>query len=122
MTDEDVVARVGVMFGRRVSSWQPRNSLWQRTFIVRVTGAKAVAWMIALRPLLGQRRQSQIDDAVASYAPRSNTLLDDDAAGEALASLRAGASVRAVAARFGTTIWCMYDLRAGRTHRHQPRA
>jgi hypothetical protein len=77
--------------------------------------------MIALRPLMGRRRRSQIDEAVAGYAPRSNTLLDDDAARNALSSLRAGESVRAVAERFATSIWCMYDLRAGRTHKHLPR-
>jgi hypothetical protein len=121
MTDEDVVARVASMFGRKLGSWQPRDARWQRTFIARVTGAKAVAWMTALRPLMGQRRRSQIDQAVASYAPRPTALLDDDTARDALRSLRAGASVHSVAQRFGTSIWCMYDLRGGRTHKHLPR-
>ncbi len=121
MTDEDVVARAALMFGRKVSSWQSPNPRWQRTFIVRLKGIKAVAWMTAVRPLMGQRRQMQIDQAVASYAPGQVALLDDDAARRALALLAGGASVKDVAARFGTSIWCIYDLRGGRTLKRLPR-
>ena len=32
-----------------------------------------------------------------------------------------GESVRQVAERFGTSIWCIYDLRLGRTHTHLAR-
>jgi hypothetical protein len=70
MTDEDVVARVAGMFGRKLGCWQPRQTRWQVTYVVRVTGAKAVAWMTALRPLMGRRRRMQIDQAVASYDPK----------------------------------------------------
>jgi hypothetical protein len=122
MTDEDVVARVAAMFGRRASGWQPREARWQRTFMVRVTGAKAVAWMTALHPLMGQRRREQIDRALASYEPRTSTLLDDRSAREALARLRSGSSVREVAAHYGVSVWCIYDLRSGRTHKHLPRS
>jgi hypothetical protein len=118
MTDEDVVARVAAMFGRRASCWQPREARWQRTFLVRVTGAKAVAWMTALHPLMGQRRREQIDRALASYEPRTSTLLDERSAREALALLRSGSSVREVAAHYGVSVWCIYDLRLGRTHKH----
>ena len=78
-------------------------------------------WMTALRPLLGQRRQGQVDRALAAYAPRDNRRLTDDTAREALELLAEGATVRAVAARFETSIWCIYDLRLGRTHRHLAR-
>jgi hypothetical protein len=47
MTDEDVVARVAAMFGRKLGRWQPRETRWKPTFMVRITGAKAVAWMTA---------------------------------------------------------------------------
>lgn len=121
MTDEDVVARVAAMFGRRTGSWQPRDARWQRTFTARVTGAKAVAWMIALRPLMGERRRAQIDVAVGSYDPKPVALLNDDSARDALRSLASGESVREVAARYGTSVWCIYDLRGGRTYKHLPR-
>ncbi len=69
MTDEDVVARVAAMFDRRVGCWRPPEDRWLPTYVVRITGSKAVAWMTELRPLMGHRRQMQIDQAVASYHP-----------------------------------------------------
>lgn len=121
MTDEDVVQRVGTMFGRKVTRWQARNENWQATYCVRITGSKAVAWMTALRPLMGIRRRVQIDAAVASYDPKPASLLDDESAARALQLLASGRTVRDVAEQFGTSIWCMYDLRGGRTHRDIPR-
>jgi len=74
--------------------------------------------MERLRPLMGERRKAQIDRAVASHGPDPRRLLDDERATEALFRLASGESVREVAERFGTSIWCMYDLRLGRTHMH----
>lgn len=68
--------------------------------MVRVTGAKAAAWMTALRPLMGRRRRDRIDRALASYEPRPSALLDDGSARAALALLQSGGSVREVARRF----------------------
>ena len=121
MTDADVVERVTAMFGRKAGSWQPRDAKWQTAYIVRVTGAKAVIWMAALRPLLGRRRQTQIDRAMASYDPKPAGLLNDESAREALRLLASGESVREVAERFGASVWCIYDLRGGRTHKHLTR-
>ncbi len=77
--------------------------------------------MTRLRPLMGARRREQIDRAVASYGPDPRRLLDDERAAQALARLARGESVRDVAKRFGTSIWCIYDLRLGRTHAHLSR-
>jgi hypothetical protein len=118
MTDQDVVARVAAMFGRKLGRWQSRRAGEQPVFLVRVTGAKAVAWMTALRPLMGERRRAQIDRAVASHAPTPTARLDETAAQQALRRLAAGDTVREVAEQFGTSIWCIYDLRLGRTHKH----
>jgi hypothetical protein len=121
MTDRDVVARVAAMFGRKVGCWQPPEARWQTTYIARVTGAKAVAWMGVLRPLMGDRRRTQIDRALSSYDPKPVALLDDAGATQALEMLASGSSVREVAEHFGTSVWCIYDLRGGRTHKHVPR-
>jgi hypothetical protein len=77
--------------------------------------------MKLLRPLMGKRRQEQIDRAVDSYAPDPRRLLSEARAREALALLASGQSVRQVAERLGTSIWCIYDLRLGRTHAHLAR-
>lgn len=124
MTDEDVVARVARIFGRKVQVVRPRSVRWQTSYMVRVQGAKAVYWMQLLRPLMGSRRQGQIDRALACYAPRPVAILNDDKAREALAALAAGATVREVSTQFGVSVWCIYDLRLGRTfkHLHRPSA
>jgi hypothetical protein len=77
--------------------------------------------MQRLRPLMGTRRQAQIDRAIASFGPDPRRLLDDESAADALVRLAHGESVRQVAERFGTSIWCIYDLRLGRTHAHLER-
>ena len=70
---------------------------------------------------MGERRRGQIDRALASYDPRPVALLDDAGASRALDLLASGRTVRAVAQQFGTSVWCIYDLRGGRTHKHLPR-
>jgi len=121
MIDEDVVRRVAAMFARKPTCSQRRKAHWHPTWAVRITGAKAVAWMTALHPLMGERRRAQIDRAIASYDPRPQAILDDRQATEALHLLQSGCTVRAVAQRFGTSVLCVYDLRLGRMHRRLAR-
>ena len=122
MIDRDIIERVGRLIGGTAATIRPRKAHWQVSYAVRVRGARAVAWMHALRPLLGERRTAQVDRALASYVCRSNRVLDDSKAQGALDLLAEGLPVRDVAARYGTSIWCIYDLRLGRTHRHLDRA
>ena len=117
MTDEDVMRRLGHHLGRTPVACTPKMEHWRPTWKFRVVGRQAVRWMEALRPLMGERRQRQIDAAIASFAPQDRQLLDDLAAQAALDQLAAGASVRDVAEEFGTSVWCIYDLRLGRTHK-----
>jgi hypothetical protein len=100
---------------------RPRNVRWRTSYQVRVNGRDAVRWMSLLKPLMGSRRQAQIDRALASYAPRPVALLTDAAARAALEALRSGDAVKVVADRFGVSIWCIYDLRLGRTFKHLDR-
>jgi hypothetical protein len=123
MTDRDVVERAAALLGVSVMVVPARREDWKTAYAVRLRGKRAVTWMKRLRPLMGIRRGQQIDRAVASHGPDPRRLLDDERAEEALFRLAGGESVREVAQRFGTTIWCIYDLRAGRTHAHlQPEA
>jgi hypothetical protein len=122
MVDRDIVERAGSLLRAGVGVHPSRREGWKTTYSVRVRGARAVLWMKRLRPLMGSRRQEQIDRAIASHGPDPRRLLSDDGAAEALARLARGESVREVAERFGTSIWCIYDLRLGRTHTHLSRA
>jgi len=121
MTDHDVMARLGSIFERKVHVVRPRNERWRTSYQVRVHGREAVRWMRLLRPLMGIRRRAQIDRALASYAPRPVALLTDEMAAAALDALASAETVKSVAARFGVSIWCIYDLRLGRTFKHLER-
>jgi hypothetical protein len=121
MNDQDVMARVGRLYERKVQVVKPRNARWQVTYQLRLQGANAVSLMTLLRPLMGSRRRAQIDHALACYDPRPTAVLTDETARAALDMLVRGHTVKAVAARLGVTIWCIYDLRLGRTFKHLSR-
>jgi hypothetical protein len=121
MVDRDVVERAAQLLDCAVTFLPARRERWSDAYTTRVRGPRAVEWMKRLRPLMGERRRGQIDRALASYAPDPTRRLDDARAAEALVCLSRGASVRDVAERFGASIWCIYDLRSGRTHKHLPR-
>ncbi|HEX7298453.1 MAG TPA: hypothetical protein VF257_05570 [Solirubrobacteraceae bacterium] len=118
MNDEDIMERLGRIFGRKIHVITPRNQRCQTSYQLRVKGGDAVRWMTLLRPLMGSRRQAQIARALASYAPRPSALLTDETADAALSALSAGDPVKVVAERLGVSIWCIYDLRLGRTFKH----
>jgi hypothetical protein len=121
MTDRDVVERAAAMMDAAVMPIPARRDGWKTAYAVRLRGARAVVWMKRLRPLMGMRRSEQIDRAMASYQPDPRRLLSELRAAEALRRLANGESVRQVAEAMGTSIWCIYDLRLGRTHKHLPR-
>ena len=65
MTDRDVIERVGRMWDRAVTTVKPRKVHHKVAFATRIRGAPAASWMLGIRPLLGTRRQAQIDKALA---------------------------------------------------------
>lgn len=121
MTDRDVVERAAAMLDGAVMPVAARRKGWKTVYAVRISGQRAVLWMKRLRPLMGQRRREQIDRAMATYAPDPRRVMDEERAAAALRALAAGESVKAVAERFGTSIWSIYDLRSGRTYGHLAR-
>ena len=121
MVDRDVIERAGSILQASVYAVPSRRENWKDAYGVRVRGMRAVLWMQRLRPLMGARRQEQIDRAMASYEPDPRRVMDDTRAAAALRALAAGESVKQVAERFGTSIWSIYDLRLGRTYPHLKR-
>ena len=77
MTDEDVVAHAARLFDRAVVRWDRRSKpLNKRVFITTTKGAAALALMERLLPVMGRRRQQQIETVLAAPRPtRSRTLL-----------------------------------------------
>lgn len=61
MTDLDVVQRVAdILGGNSVQAHAPDQ--FKRKYVTKITGTRAVEWMRILRPLMGQRRGSRIDE------------------------------------------------------------
>jgi hypothetical protein len=71
MTDEDVVAKVAALWGVKFMQFTRNDGAgrdWKPTYSILLRGTPAVELMTRLRPLMGQRRQAQIDRALASHA------------------------------------------------------
>lgn len=72
MCDLDVVKRAAAMLGVNYVYTRPakpeRN--WKESYRVILRGTRAVEIMRNLKPFMGERRQRQIDKALASYSPR----------------------------------------------------
>jgi hypothetical protein len=122
MVDADVMARVGRLLGRKVTTLRARRAEWSATYQVKVTGGPAVGWMLHLHPLMGERRQRQIERALRCYEPLTTRILSDADVAVAIAMLAAGRTVREVAEHFVVSIWCVYDLKLGRTHKDADRS
>lgn len=83
MTDEDVVARVADLWGVRYHAVGKGRSAahgWKVAYRVMLRGHPAARLMQELRPLMGKRRQHQIDTALATYqAPVARLLTNEQA-------------------------------------------
>lgn len=69
MTDLDVVQKAGDLFGVKVINQKPATPRNKPLYRASVRGSKAVLLMHLLKPLMGQRRQLQIELALSSYNP-----------------------------------------------------
>lgn len=79
MTDEDVIARVAAFWCvAYIRQTDRRNTSWKPVFTVQLRGRRAVELMRRLRPLMGCRRQRQIDIAVASFVGQRRPVTDKD--------------------------------------------
>ncbi len=80
-TDEDVIYRVSQLFNtKHMEVCKERNIVngWKPAYTVRLKGKKAVRLMKKLLPLMGERRQQQIQKAISSYDPKITSLDDND--------------------------------------------
>jgi hypothetical protein len=61
MSDEDVVRKAANLFGTKVhKKLDGRKPQYKAQYKLRVTGRRAVGWMMTFYPLLGMRRQERI--------------------------------------------------------------
>lgn len=77
-TDEDVIARVAGYFGNKYHPAGKQKSHHKQSFSLHKKGLGAVKLMEELYPLMGERRQRQIDEAIASCSVKPKRALTDD--------------------------------------------
>lgn len=116
MCDEDVVARVATMWGISYckTGHHLRNPKWKPEFRITLRGAKALEVMLAVRPHMGNRRQTQIDAAMAS--PRKNVVvrkLDEAKVREIRQRLKQGETLSALALAYGVSRFMIRQIRDG---------
>ena len=69
MCEREVIARVADLLDTRVWVETSRAEGWRPTYVAQIAGHRAAMWMRALRPLMGIRRKTAIDAALAAYHP-----------------------------------------------------
>jgi hypothetical protein len=110
MTDRDVVARVAAIWGVAVvSGGKPRFEHYKPTFIAKISGSRGADWMLYLRPLMGERRQGQIDMALDGWVSPRRRLHPQEKA-ELVESLRNGERAPSIAVRYGIKRESVYHI------------
>jgi transposase-like protein len=121
MTDEDVIARVACLIGRKPYAHRTsgRPEAWKPVFSARTTGRPAVELMTRLRPLMGERRQGQIDLALASAftKPHGKQKVAAAQVDEIVRRFRSGESAEALALEYGISKWSVWSYHEGRRSR-----
>jgi hypothetical protein len=112
-TDEDIAQRVSQIFDTQYT--QNRRSHqkehWKPSFKSRISGVRALELMRMLRPLMGLRRQGQIDAALASYQGDQLHALTPERRAELKRRLSNGENVLQLANEFGVSKSYAYNLR-----------
>ncbi len=126
MTDEDVVARAADILGVRYNALRSRNEKHKNVFRAMVRGRQAVEQMKILYPLMGKRRQAQIDKALASFNDfpvsqgehNANAKINEEQARDIKARLLNYDSLERIAEDFGVSISLVREIKYGRTWKH----
>jgi len=71
MTDFDIIQKVMSLFNVKYIHTR-KDEKRRNRYVVSKGGKEAVEFMKQLRPLMGQRRQAQIDEAIADDVPKCN--------------------------------------------------
>lgn len=120
MTDEDVIAKVAAIFDVKYHLSRPkqgRDKNWRPIFAVRLTGKRAVELMTMLKPMMGERRQAQIDKAVATYRDEKHRALTPEQMEELRHRSQNGESVLELAKEYGISKSLAYYIKGGYTYK-----
>jgi hypothetical protein len=118
MTDRDVVERAARLMG--LSTWRnkslKREDHGKDCWATRVNGTRARELMIQLRPLMGERRQAQIDAALAGpvFLRGDGPKISLEQAREIRERFAAGESAVSLGAEYGVSKWLVYRIKEGK--------
>jgi len=119
MTDRDVIEKVADLFGIEYIAEIDRED-YKTSYKVQVRGTKAMDLMRELYPLMGERRQQQIDEAINSYdelyRTESQSNHDRNEVREAWKLIQKDQNTLSdVAEKMNMSLGFVKDLSAGRT-------
>ncbi len=112
--DQDVVARIAKLFNTSPTYNYPKRNQehgWKPYYSAKLTGRRAVELMKLLRPLMGARRQSQIDHAIACYVRDNRLVLEGERLESIKRRLQNGEHVITLANEFGVSKSYAYLIR-----------
>jgi hypothetical protein len=126
MTDEDIIARVAACFGTKYQFYRAKKAHHKDSYIARLKGSRAIEMMKLLYPLMGKRRQAQIDRAInAMIKVPSNqginhpsSKLNDDKIREIRQRLSSGEHPQDICQDYGVSMDAIRDIKRGRTWLH----
>jgi hypothetical protein len=119
MVDEEVIAKVSAIWGVKYHRYFPKRyeaSGWRPVYVSKVTGRRAVEFMMLLCPLMGKRRQGQIDRAIASFSDLRRALTPEKME-EIRRRSQNGENVLELAKEYGISKSLAYYIRGGYTYK-----
>lgn len=125
MRDLDVIQRVCDIFENKYAIRSPKKQNWNITYKAMIRGSRAVELMRTLRPLMGQRRQKQIDRALDGYVDKSPEMLlvtkaklNEQQVYEIKQRIALKHTSKEIAADYGVTIFTIREIRQGKIWKH----
>lgn len=116
MTDKDVMENVASFFGTTLSSYTPKGRTkdntreFKKVYLCQLRGTRARKLMTDLKPLMGVRRQAQIQKALDSYNPnalddanKKKMVISDSELGKIYKARQSGETLERIAFRYGVT-------------------
>jgi hypothetical protein len=117
MTDCDIIERIASIWGVQSVRLKPRQAHWNDTYLAKLRGTRANEFMQLIFPIMGQRRQTQIDVALKAYAERRKKRfkLTEEQVTAIKSRIAAGETAKSIAHDFPVSHYAIWDIRSGKT-------
>jgi hypothetical protein len=120
MSDKDIIERVADLFGvKYIHECEGSQENWSTTYQIEVRGKSAIELMRLLKPIMGNRRSRQIEDAIAShnkhYGTESRSDYSEERVRRAWELIQKGERLIDVSKKLNMKYQFVRDLNSGRT-------